>query len=123
MYIAWLRVGPEYFCPTNSFMLDGASVLGRERPVLPSNFCVWLRVCVRMCTCTGVDLSKILGGQNKILGGKEVKLINAWLLLLGGTCPGYPPKVYAYVRLYVGVCACMCACMCAHGCMYTLRVL
>ena len=44
---------------------------------------------------TGVDLSKILGGQTKILGDKKVvKMINAWAILnyWAGHVPGLPPK-------------------------------
>src|SRR6218665_2002760 len=44
---------------------------------------------------TGVDLSKILGGQTKILGGqKVVLLVNAWEFVnyWGSSCPGCPPK-------------------------------
>ena len=48
---------------------------------------------------TGVDLSKILGGQTKILGGQKVVKSDKCMgvsQLLGGMCPGCPPKVYAY---------------------------
>src|SRR6218665_3653889 len=43
---------------------------------------------------TGVDLSKILGGQTKILGGKRwQKVINAWAFLdYWGHVPGLPPR-------------------------------
>ena len=44
---------------------------------------------------TGVDLSKILGRQTKILEGKRwLKVINAWALLnyWGWHVPGMPPK-------------------------------
>ena len=44
---------------------------------------------------TGVDLSKILGGQTKILGGEKVVNSDKCMgvsQLLGGTCPGCPPK-------------------------------
>jgi len=43
---------------------------------------------------TGVDLSKILGGQTKILGAQSDKCMGV-SQLLGGTCPGCRPKVYA----------------------------
>src|SRR6218665_3971464 len=44
---------------------------------------------------TGIDLSKILGGQTKILGGKKVVKSDKCMgdsQLMGGTCPGCPPK-------------------------------
>ena len=43
---------------------------------------------------TGIDLSKILGGQTKILGEKVVKSDKCMgdSQLLGGTCPGCSPK-------------------------------
>src|SRR6218665_1645086 len=42
---------------------------------------------------TGVDWSKILGGQTKILEGNMVKVINAWTFLnYWGHVPGLPPK-------------------------------
>ena len=50
---------------------------------------------------TGVDLSKILGGQTKILGGKGwLKVRNAWAFLnyWGARARAAPPKVYAYDR-------------------------
>jgi len=46
---------------------------------------------------SGVDLSKMLGGQTKILGKKVVnsdKYMGVSQLL--GHMPGLPPKVYAY---------------------------
>jgi len=51
-----------------------------------------------MILSIGVDLSKILGGQTKILGEKVVKSDKCMGVsqLLGGTCPVCPPKVYAY---------------------------
>src|SRR6218665_4208753 len=49
-----------------------------------------------MVVCTGIDLSKVLGGQTKILGGqKEVKSDKCMGVsqLLGGHVPGlFPPK-------------------------------
>jgi len=50
---------------------------------------------------TGVDLSKILGGQTKILGGQKVVKSDKCMgvfQLFGGTCPGCPPKVYTYAK-------------------------
>jgi len=49
-------------------------------------------------TCTGIDLSKILGGQTKILGEKVIKSDKCIGIsqLLGEHVPGLPPKVYAY---------------------------
>ena len=44
---------------------------------------------------TGVDLSTILGGQTKILGGQEMVKSDKCMgvsQLLGGTCPGWSPK-------------------------------
>jgi len=51
--------------------------------------------------CTGVDFSKILGGQTKILGGKGGKSQKCMGVsqLLGGHVPGSSPKVYAYGHL------------------------
>jgi len=51
---------------------------------------------------TGIDLSKILGGQSKNIGGKGgKKMINAWAFLnYWGHVHGPPPKVYAYGSLY-----------------------
>src|SRR6218665_2191493 len=47
-------------------------------------------------TDTGIDFSKILGGQTKILGQKVVKS-DEWVFLnYCGHMPGLPPKVYAY---------------------------
>ena len=48
---------------------------------------------------TGVDLSKILGGQTKILEGLKVVKSDKCIgvsQLLGGTCLGCSPQVYAY---------------------------
>jgi len=44
---------------------------------------------------TGVDLSKILGGQTKMFGGKMVKNDKCMGVyqLLGGTCPGCPQSL------------------------------
>jgi len=50
---------------------------------------------------TGVDLSKILVG-NQNIGGRQkgVKVINAWAFLnYWGHVPGLRPKVYAYASL------------------------
>jgi len=46
------------------------------------------------CGPTGVDLSKILGGQTKILGAKGDKVINAWAFLKywGSRARAAPPK-------------------------------
>src|SRR6218665_1185510 len=67
---------------------------------------------------TGVDLSKILGGQTKILGDRRwSKVINAWAFLnyCGGTCPGAPKST----PMYIGACTCMNAYTCMHTYMYT----
>ena len=52
-------------------------------------------------TCTGVDLSKILGGQTKILGGRRwQKVINAWAFLnYCGASARAAPQVYAYAHV------------------------
>ena len=58
--------------------------------------------------CTGVNLSKILGGQTKILGGRWYKVINAWAFLnYWGHVPELPPKSTPMVW-----CARACACPC-----------
>src|SRR6218665_3367948 len=58
-------------------------------------------------------LSKILGGQTKILGGRRWKSDKCMGVsqLLGCACPGCPPKVYAYAvhivfkyLLYLSIC-------------------
>jgi len=50
---------------------------------------------------TGVDLSKILGGQTKIFGGQKVVKSDKCMgvSIIGGMCPGCPPKVYAYATI------------------------
>ena len=50
---------------------------------------------------TGADLSKILGGQTKLLGGKVVKSDTCLGVsqFIGGHVPGLPLKVYAYMSV------------------------
>ena len=51
-----------------------------------------------MYVITGIDFSKIFGGQNKILGRKMVKSDKCMgVSQLLGARAGLPPKVYAYV--------------------------
>src|SRR6218665_1240132 len=50
---------------------------------------------------TGIDLSKILGGQTKILGGQKVVESDKCMgnsKLLGGTCPGCPLSLRHYAN-------------------------
>ena len=54
----------------------------------------YLRLGSNLSKATGVDLSKILGGQTKILGEKVVKSDKCMGVsqLLGEHVPGLPPK-------------------------------
>jgi len=59
---------------------------------LMTNFWLWYTL---HHDCTGVDLSKIFGGQSKILGRQKVVKSDKCMgvsQLLGGTCPGCPKK-------------------------------
>jgi len=50
-----------------------------------------------MTSSTGIDLSKILDGQTKILGGQKVVKSDKCIgvsQLLGGTCPGCPQSLH-----------------------------
>ena len=72
---------PPLFC----FITDPPSLVRRQIIFLVSS---------SSSSFTGVDLSKILGWQTKLLGGKALKVtyIHGHFSVIGGTCPGCPPK-------------------------------
>jgi len=99
-----------------------------------------------MYASTSVDLSKILGGQTKILGGNVVKCIGV-SQTLAARARADPPKstpmcaslyvcmyactciytrmyacMYACVCVYQRVCVCVCTKVCMNECMYVAYV-